>query len=191
LSTLLSVLWRHCSKGAKPREDFFSDIVDGEHHIVIESKIDTTAWDGQLEKYDAEMHRRLSITPKLKATIIYITRDFERPKATSGDAHFVQTRWECFLQTLEAFCETNSSWFVAQVRDFMIEQRIATPVQVAKSLTNSPSWVGAVQPFHVAAFIKDLQAEVSPPTVKQHLAAIRMLCDWLVTGHIIDVASVT
>jgi PD-(D/E)XK nuclease superfamily len=107
LTTLLSKLWKHCSKGAKPREDFFSDIVaelfrkhpeflcqwlgillpanvtdpaisvrqhfsspegpegffdifirlregDGEHHIVIESKIDTTAWDGQLEKYDAE-----------------------------------------------------------------------------------------------------------------------------------------
>jgi hypothetical protein len=29
--------------------------------------------------------------------------------------------------------------------------------------------LAAVQPFHVAAFIKDLQAEVSPPTVKQHL----------------------
>jgi len=47
--------------------------------------------------------------------------------------------------------------------------------------------LAAVQPFHVAAFIKDLQVEVSPPTVKQHLAAIRMLFDWLVTGHVIDV----
>ena len=47
--------------------------------------------------------------------------------------------------------------------------------------------LAAVQPFHVVAFIKDLQAEVSPPTVKQHLAGIRMLFDWLVTGHIIDV----
>ena len=45
----------------------------------------------------------------------------------------------------------------------------------------------AVQPVHVAAFIKDLQVEVSPPTVKQHLAALRMLFDWLVTGHVIDV----
>jgi len=39
----------------------------------------------------------------------------------------------------------------------------------------------------VAAFIKDLQDELSPPTVKQHLAALRMLFDWLVTGHVIDV----
>src|SRR6201987_3353968 len=43
-----------------------------------------------------------------------------------------------------------------------------------------------VEPFHVAAFIKALQAELSPPTVKQHLAALRMLFDWLVTGHVID-----
>ena len=44
-----------------------------------------------------------------------------------------------------------------------------------------------VQAFHVAAFVKDLQGQFSPPTVKQHLAAIRMLFDWLVTGHIMEV----
>jgi site-specific recombinase XerD len=44
-----------------------------------------------------------------------------------------------------------------------------------------------VEPFHVAAFIKDLEGELSPPSVKQHLAALRMLFDWLVTGHVIDV----
>jgi site-specific recombinase XerD len=43
-----------------------------------------------------------------------------------------------------------------------------------------------VQPFHVAAFVHDLQEELSPPSVKQHLASIRMLFDWLVTGHVID-----
>lgn len=44
-----------------------------------------------------------------------------------------------------------------------------------------------VQPFHVAAFLKQLQSEVSAPTVKQHLAALRMLFDWLVLGHVLDV----
>jgi site-specific recombinase XerD len=43
-----------------------------------------------------------------------------------------------------------------------------------------------VQPFHVAAFVKDMQREFTPPTVKQHLAALRMLFDWLVTGHVLD-----
>ncbi len=44
-----------------------------------------------------------------------------------------------------------------------------------------------VQAFHVAAFIKHLQGQFTPPTVKQHLAALRMLFDWLVTGHVIAV----
>jgi site-specific recombinase XerD len=30
-----------------------------------------------------------------------------------------------------------------------------------------------VQPFHVAAFIKELQGEFTAPTVKQHLAMLR------------------
>jgi site-specific recombinase XerD len=47
--------------------------------------------------------------------------------------------------------------------------------------------LSAVQPFHVAAFVKQLQDDVSPPTVKQTLAALRMLFDWLVTGHILEV----
>jgi len=43
-----------------------------------------------------------------------------------------------------------------------------------------------VQPFHVAAFVKELQGQLAPPTVKQHLAALRMLFDWLVTGHVME-----
>jgi site-specific recombinase XerD len=55
--------------------------------------------------------------------------------------------------------------------------------------------LATVEPFHVAAFIKDLQDKpfplkqkpFSPPAVKQHLAALRMLFDWLVIGQIIKV----
>jgi site-specific recombinase XerD len=49
-----------------------------------------------------------------------------------------------------------------------------------------------VEPFHIAAFIKDLQDKerqekpLSAPTVKQHLAALRMLFDWLVIGQVIQ-----
>lgn len=47
--------------------------------------------------------------------------------------------------------------------------------------------LGDVQALHVAAFIKDLQRDFSPPTVKQHLAALRTLFDWLVIGQILEV----
>ena len=36
----------------------------------------------------------------------------------------------------------------------------------------------------MAAFVKELQGQFTPHTVKQHLAALRMLFDWLVTGHV-------
>jgi site-specific recombinase XerD len=44
-----------------------------------------------------------------------------------------------------------------------------------------------VKPIHVAAYIEELRGTHSKPTVKQHLAALRMLFDWLVVGHIMDV----
>ena len=42
-----------------------------------------------------------------------------------------------------------------------------------------------VQPVHVAAYIEQLQGKLAAPTVKQHLACIRMLFDWLVTGQVV------
>ena len=41
-----------------------------------------------------------------------------------------------------------------------------------------------VEPVIVAAYIKEFGGTHSRPTVKQHLAAIRMLFDWFVTGHV-------
>ncbi len=44
-----------------------------------------------------------------------------------------------------------------------------------------------IEPAHVAAYIEGLQERVAAPSVKLHLAAIRMLFDWLVVGHIIAI----
>ena len=45
----------------------------------------------------------------------------------------------------------------------------------------------AVKPLHVAAYIAALAGELAKRTVKHHLAALRMLFDWLVVGHVLDV----
>jgi site-specific recombinase XerD len=49
-----------------------------------------------------------------------------------------------------------------------------------------------IEPVHVAAYIASLEVasggrtrEAAKPTVKQHLAAIRMLFDWLVVGQVV------
>jgi site-specific recombinase XerD len=42
-----------------------------------------------------------------------------------------------------------------------------------------------IEPLHVAAYIETMQSGFEKPSVKQHLAAIRMLFDWLVTGQVV------
>ena len=42
-----------------------------------------------------------------------------------------------------------------------------------------------VEPMVVAAYIEQLTAMLSPASVKQHLAALRMLFDWLVVGQVL------
>ena len=44
-----------------------------------------------------------------------------------------------------------------------------------------------IQPTHLAAYIEKLLRDHSRPTVRQHLAAIRMLFDWLVVGQIVAI----
>lgn len=54
---------------------------------------------------------------------------------------------------------------------------------VARGVTS----IAAVQPLHVAAWIEGLGREVSAPAVKQRLAGVRHLFDWLVTGQVVPV----
>ena len=44
--------------------------------------------------------------------------------------------------------------------------------------------LAGVQPVLVAAYVEQLGETMSAPTVKQHLACIRMLFDWLVIGQV-------
>lgn len=60
----------------------------------------------------------------------------------------------------------------------------------AQAVTQFLEWCEArnialerIEPVVVAAYVESHRA--SPPTVKLHLAAIRMFLDWLVTGHIL------
>src|SRR3982751_4672568 len=43
----------------------------------------------------------------------------------------------------------------------------------------------AVSSIHIAAYVEELGRQHAVPTVKQRLAAIRMMFDWLVTGGVL------
>ena len=45
--------------------------------------------------------------------------------------------------------------------------------------------IADIEPLHVAAYVAALGKDFEKPTVKQHLAAIRMLFDWLVVGQVV------
>src|SRR5713101_2122547 len=47
--------------------------------------------------------------------------------------------------------------------------------------------IAAVQPVHVAIRIEAATRDLAAPSVKQRLAAIRHLFDWLVTGQVVPV----
>jgi site-specific recombinase XerC len=49
------------------------------------------------------------------------------------------------------------------------------------------SSITAIEPVHVAAWIEAGTRELSAPSVKQRLAALRHLFDWLVTGQVVPV----
>jgi len=51
--------------------------------------------------------------------------------------------------------------------------------------------LSAIKSYHVSAYLAELtltgkETRASTPTVKQHLASLRMLFDWLITGQVID-----
>jgi hypothetical protein len=47
--------------------------------------------------------------------------------------------------------------------------------------------LAAIEPIHVGAWVKSMAGKFEKPTIKQHLAAIRMLFDYLVVGQILAI----
>jgi site-specific recombinase XerD len=45
--------------------------------------------------------------------------------------------------------------------------------------------LATIRPFDVAVYVEALQAACAAPSVKQQLAAVRMLFDWLITGQVV------
>lgn len=85
-------------------------------------------------------------------------------------------------KTAERFIE----FFTANIRNKN------TRLSYSRAVSRFLDWCGArgltleaIRPVIVAVYIEELTKERAPQTVKQHLAAIRMLFEWMVTGQII------
>lgn len=78
-------------------------------------------------------------------------------------------------------------YFAASIRN------VNTRMAYLRAVRKFFQWVEAkrlslagIRPVHVAAYIELLKREVSAPTVKQNLAAVRMLFDYLVVGQVME-----
>ena len=68
-----------------------------------------------------------------------------------------------------------------------------TRAAYAKAVTHFFNWCGErgleldqISPVTVAAYVEELQDSYRAPTIRQHLAAIRRLFDWLVVGQVVS-----
>jgi site-specific recombinase XerD len=84
-------------------------------------------------------------------------------------------------------------FFAAQIRNPHTRRAYARAVGefLAWCETRGVASLAAVQPLHVANWIELQGREVSAPSVKQQLAAIRHLFDWLVIGQVVPVNPAT
>jgi site-specific recombinase XerD len=44
----------------------------------------------------------------------------------------------------------------------------------------------AIKSYHVSAYVEELGSDLAAPSVKQHLATLRMLFDWLILGQVLE-----
>jgi integrase/recombinase XerC len=94
--------------------------------------------------------------------------------AVAAGDHAKTRFWELFAANIRNR-HTRRAYALA-VREFLTWCERAGVVQITD-----------VQPLHVAAYIEELGRERSAPTVKQRLAAIKHLFDWLATGQVMPV----
>jgi integrase/recombinase XerC len=80
-------------------------------------------------------------------------------------------------------------FFATNIRNRHTRRAYAQAVRefLARCESAGVASIADVRPLHVAAYIEQLGRERSAPTVKQRLAAIRHLFDWLVTGQVVPV----
>ena len=78
-------------------------------------------------------------------------------------------------------------FFAAQIRNSNTRRAYFHAVLEFSAWCESQNFTELVdiEPLHVAAYIEILGQRLSKPSVKQHLAAIRMLFDWLVVGQVV------
>lgn len=113
------------------------------------------------------------------------TRPAPQPPALAGAAGPDQLP-ALFTRAGEQAARRLLEFFTAEIRN------PNTRAAYARAVARFDGWcqehglqLEQLTPFHVAAYVEELGRAVSKPSVKQHLAALRVLFDYLVVGQIV------
>jgi len=81
-------------------------------------------------------------------------------------------------------------FFTANIRNPHTRRAYARAAAEFAAWCSGPAGIAElrdIEPVHVASYIETLGQRLAPPSVKQNLAGIRMLFDWLVIGQLLAV----
>lgn len=79
-------------------------------------------------------------------------------------------------------------FFTANIRNPNTRRAYARAAAEFAAWCSGPAGIAElrdIEPIHVSSYVETLGLRLAPPSVKQHLAAIRMLFDWLVIGQLL------
>lgn len=87
------------------------------------------------------------------------------------------------VQTAKRFVD----FFTANIRNLNTRRAYARAVQAFAAWWKERRLGGLqdIEPVHIATYVEALCARMAAPSVKIHLAALRMLFDWLVLGRVL------
>lgn len=112
------------------------------------------------------------MTPSMEIVLLFSTRTVPVPALIAGAGEQARERFFEFFAAQIRNRNTRSAYLQAAHQFFgWCEERGLILQQI--------------RPLHVAAYIEAKQRELSAPSIKQHLAGLRMLFNWLVLGQVL------
>lgn len=110
-----------------------------------------------------------------------------RPMAAAGSLALAEGKWPSLIVRAGAAAQERFlEFFVATIRNKNTREAYFRAIsRFLKWADERNLDLEDIRPIHVASYIEGFTVGLADPSVKQHLAAIKMFFDWMVTGQIV------
>ena len=110
-----------------------------------------------------------------------------RMTAAAGGLSLAEGKWPSLIVRAGAAAQERFlEFFVATIRNKNTREAYFRAIsRFLKWADERHLELEEIRPIHVASYIEGFTVGLADPSVKQHLAAIKMLFDWMVTGQIV------